>query len=368
MESGAPNGARFARQTPLGDISADSVGDMSIVFPAPLQPGDTIGITAPSSGVGEPFRPRMEFAMEGLRERGFEVRLGDCFYGGDVTSAPAADRAAELMDMMTDPQVRAVVPPWGGALGIDLLTLLDFEALAADPTWLVGYSDTSTLMFPLTVGAGVATLHGSNLAETPFDPPAPLRHWLDMVSAKPGETITQAAAPAYKGHGWDDFRAHPSISEFALHTPNEWKRLDGQGDVDVTGRLIGGCLETVANLAGTRLGDVAAFAQTHAPEGLIIHLEASESDSDEVARRLWGLRLAGWFDRANGIVIGRTRASGSEELSQHDAVRHALGDLGIPIVADVEVGHVAPFMPLVGGSLATLRHGSRGSSITQTFA
>lgn len=341
---------------------------MAIKFPRPLAPGDTIGVTAPSSGVGEPFRPRMEFAMEGLRKRGYEVRLGECFYGGGVTSAPAADRAAELMEMMTDPAVRAVVPPWGGALGTDLLHLLDFEALAADPTWLVGYSDTSTLTFPLTVLGGVASLHGSNLAETPFDPPLPLRHWLDMVSAEPGATVKQGAAPAYKEHGWDDFRAHPSLSEFALHTPNEWKRLDGEGDVEVSGRLIGGCLETVANLAGTAYGDVAAFAQRYASDGLIIHLEASEADSDEVARRLLGLRLAGWFDRVNGVVIGRTRGSGSEQLSQHDAVRHALGDLEIPIVADVEVGHIAPFMPLVEGSQATLRNGTAGSSITQTLA
>lgn len=338
---------------------------MTIRFPRALRPGDTIGITAPSSGVAERFRPRMEHAMECLRQRGYEIKLGDCFYSGSITSAPAGDRAAELMGMMTDPAIRAVLPPWGGTLGIDLLHRLDFDALSQDPTWLVGYSDTSTLTFPLTVAAGVATLHGSNLAETPFNPPAPLKHWADVLASGSEQSITQGPAPAYRASGWDDIAAEPTLSEYALDTPNRWTRLDGPGDVIASGVLIGGCLETVANLAGTPLGDVAGFARTHAPDGLIIHLEASESASDEVARRLWGLRLAGWFDHANAVLIGRTNAPGAPGLSQHDAVLDALGDLGVPIIADIECGHVAPHMSLVDGAATTLRHGSAGSSITQ---
>ena len=54
-------------------------------------------------------------------------------------SAPKEQRAAELTAMLTDPAIRAVVPPWGGELAIDLLDQLDWDALAAaEPTWLVG--------------------------------------------------------------------------------------------------------------------------------------------------------------------------------------------------------------------------------------
>ena len=37
---------------------------------------------------------------------------------------------------------------------------------------------------------------------------------------------------------------------------------------------IGGCIETVSVLAGTAYGDLRAFASAHAPEGLIVNLEA----------------------------------------------------------------------------------------------
>ena len=92
--------------------------------------------------------------------------------GSAHVSAPAADRARELTAFLTDPAVRAVVPPWGGDTAIDLLPLLDWDAIdAATPTWLVGLSDISTLMTPLTLRTGVATLHGTNLMETPYDVP-----------------------------------------------------------------------------------------------------------------------------------------------------------------------------------------------------
>ena len=46
--------------------------------------------------------------------------------------------------MFLDPAIRAIVPPWGGETAIDLLDILDWDALAAaEPTWLVGFSAVS---------------------------------------------------------------------------------------------------------------------------------------------------------------------------------------------------------------------------------
>jgi muramoyltetrapeptide carboxypeptidase len=126
----------------------------------------------------------------------------------------------------------------------------------------------------------------------------------------------------------------------------------GAGPLRVSGRLIGGCIETVSILAGTRYGDVAGFAEQHAPEGLVVYLEASEDGAVDVARDLWRLRLAGWFDRARAVLIGRTSAPDAPGFSQVDAVRSVLGDLGLPVVLDVDCGHVPPHLALVNGALA----------------
>ncbi|MGD7708073.1 LD-carboxypeptidase [Microlunatus sp. Y2014] len=145
-------------------------GAMDARLPAPLRPGDTIAVTAPSSGVPPTLQPRLDLAIAGLRRRGFEVVEGVCLRDTTDThvSASREARADELMALLVDPDVHAVIPPWGGETGIDVLPWLDLDLLAqCDPTWYVGFSDTTTTMLPLTLQAGWATLHGSNLMDTP---------------------------------------------------------------------------------------------------------------------------------------------------------------------------------------------------------
>ena len=86
-------------------------------------------------------------------------------------------------------------------------------------------------------------------------------------------------------------------------------------------------------MAGTPYADVPAYGRAHADEGLIVYLEACEHGAYDVARLLHGLRHAGWFDHANGVLIGRTPAPDADEMTQHEAVADALGMLDIPVVA-----------------------------------
>ncbi len=51
-----------------------------------------------------------------------------------------------LMSYLTDPDIKAVMPPWGGDLAMELLDLIDFDLLSrSKPKWFVGFSDLSTL-------------------------------------------------------------------------------------------------------------------------------------------------------------------------------------------------------------------------------
>ncbi len=340
---------------------------MPVRYPPPLRPGGRIAVTSPSSGVPADLVPRLEFCVEHLRGRGYEVVVGDCMDGAGVVSAPAADRAAELMRMLTDPAVDVVLPPWGGELAVELLPHLDLDALAsAPPTWLVGYSDNSTLLLPLLTCAGTAGLHGYNLMDTPYRVPEPLLSWLDVVTAGPGSTVRQGASTRHRMRGFDRWQDDPSFVEPTLDTPGRWRPLDpGAGEVRMRGRLVGGCIETVSILAGTPYGDVTAFADAHAPEGLLLYLEASGDVATDVARHLWRMRLAGWFERANGVLIGRTRAPAVEGFTQVDAVRSALGDLDLPVVLDVDCGHVPPHLALVNGAVAEVVLTADEASVVQ---
>jgi muramoyltetrapeptide carboxypeptidase len=331
-------------------------------FPRPLRPGDRIGVTAPSAGVSGAAVERIEFCVGWLRGRGFDVEVGECMDGSGLTSAPADARAAELTRMLADPAIACVVPPWGGETAIDLVDLLDWDALAAaEPTWLVGFSDLTTVMLPITTRLGWATLHGDNLADTPYAVPGGLLHWLDLASG-PGPHVQRDSGLVA---GWVPFEEDPLVTQWRQVGEGRWE-VEGGGRLDVTGRLVGGCIETVAHLAGTPYGDVRAWA-----DGLevptIVYVEACEDHAVDICRYLHGMRLAGWFDRAAAVLVGRTSAPDHPELTQREAVLDAVGRLDLPIVWDLEIGHVPPHLPLVNGALARVVVDGGTREITQTL-
>ncbi len=333
-----------------------------IRVPRPLVPGDRIGVTSPSSGVESRHAERLAVAVGSLEARGFVVEMGDCMGADTHVSAPKQQRADELMRMLLAPTIAAVVPPWGGETAIDLLSLLDFEALAAaEPCWLVGYSDLTTVMVPLMLRSGWATLHGANLMDTPYQAPDGLLHWTDVAAA----AEVHQTAPGRWRNGFVDYERWPGVDRFDLDEPGGWHVLGG-GDADVSGVLVGGCVETLSPLAATPYADVAAFGREHAEEGLVVFLEACEWQSYDVARALHGFVLAGWFEHANAVVIGRPSAPDAPGWTQADAVADALADLGIPVLLDVDCGHHAPYTPMVTG--VTTRFGVHGGVGTVTQA
>ena len=307
-----------------------------VTFPAPLTPGDRIATTAPSSGVVGHVATRIDFCVAWLRSGGYEVVVGECMDGSGITSGTAGARAAELTHMLCDPSIRCVVPPWGGETAIDLLELLDWDALvAAEPTWMVGFSDISTVLLPLTTRLGWATLHGDNLLDTPYQPPAGLLRWLDIASG-PGPHRQRDSGLVLD---WQEFGEDAEATAWKPVRDGAWS-LHGGESLHVSGRLIGGCIETVCNLAGTPYGDVGRFGRQHADQGLIVYLKAAGDDAATICRNLHGLRLAGWFDDARAVLVGRTSAPDNPQMTQREAVVDALGPLGLPLVFDVEIGHV----------------------------
>ncbi|HSU74313.1 MAG TPA: LD-carboxypeptidase [Terrabacter sp.] len=342
---------------------------MPIRYPAPLRPGDRIGVTSPSSGVPDALWARFTYAVSCLRDRGFEVVVGELNHAPSHVSGPREARAAELMGMLLDPTIRAVVPPWGGETCIDLLDLLDLDAVAAaEPTWCVGFSDTSTWTTPLTLTTGIATVHGQNLMDTPYAVPDGIRHWVDVAGTEGGGELAQRSPGRYRPGGWDDYAANPTVTQMTLEGRGTWSRIDpGHEDEPVafSGRLVAGCVETLSFLAGGRFADIGAFARDHAPDGLVLALDVAEWRSHDICRALHAMRLRGWFDAANGILVSRTTAPEPDGFTQHAAVVDALGMLGLPIVADVECGHVQPMLALVQGASTTVAHDGDSHTVTQ---
>jgi muramoyltetrapeptide carboxypeptidase LdcA involved in peptidoglycan recycling len=344
---------------------------MSIHYPKPLVPGDLIAITAPSAGVPAPLHRRLDRAIDTLRQRGYRVVEGECLrqQNKQASSTPEL-RAAELMKFLLDPEVAAVMPPWGGELAIELLHAIDFQALSNVPAkWFIGFSDLSTLHLPLTTISGWATLHGPNLMELGAATTDEVTAAIWSVLAARHQSVTQISSKMFQ-HDGPDWSVQPSAG-LALTEETQWKRLDeSTAPVELAGRLIGGCLDTIARLAGTPYGDIPSFVKASQGDGVVLYIENAEMKPCELVRALFGLHLNGWFEGLNGILIGRSAAPDAKEatdLTYREALRSAFGGVSCPVLYDLDIGHVPPQFSLVNGALAKVQfHGGAGS-IVQSF-
>lgn len=79
-----------------------------------LEAEAVIGVTAPSSGVGEELRELLELACSRLQEQGYGVVCGATAWTQDkAKSAPASVRAAEFNAMMADDSIGLHHPALG---------------------------------------------------------------------------------------------------------------------------------------------------------------------------------------------------------------------------------------------------------------
>ncbi|MFL1819355.1 S66 peptidase family protein [Pantoea agglomerans] len=343
---------------------------MNVLFPPKLVPGDVIGVTAPSSGVPEHLHPRLELAIANLKKKGFQVREGSCLRSQHKNkSSSKLSRAEELMSFLNDPEIKAVMPPWGGDLAMELLELIDFKLLArSKPKWFVGFSDLSTIHFPLTTISGWATLHGPNLmdlgAQELDDTTQSV--W-EILESNRGTIIKQRSSTAFQVE--ENQWGTESDQGFNLTQKTHWKRLDGvTSSITFSGKLIGGCLEIISRLAGTPFGNLPFFKTSNSDQGIILYFENVEMAPCELTRALLSLRLQGWFDNLNGVLIGRSAAPDITDSTKHnylDALKAAFEDLPVPVLYDVDIGHVPPQISLVNGADATILFAENGSLLTQ---
>lgn len=134
---------------------------MSAVIPPRVARGATVGIVAPAGPV------KLDPLRAGLARLGdaFELRLARSITEAREPGTPsylaASDdvRAAELMAMLADPDVRAIVLARGGYGLMRILSRLDPDVLRRDPKPIVGFSDATALL-SWAHAAGVRGIHG----------------------------------------------------------------------------------------------------------------------------------------------------------------------------------------------------------------
>ncbi len=328
-------------------------------IPKPIKKGDTIAIVAPSFGATtEPYTFRFDEAIRRFKARGYSVVAGECCYKNDglgISTAPKT-AAEELMHYYLDPAVSAVFSCGGGELMCETMSYVDFDKLKkAEPKWFMGYSDNTNFIFPLVTLCNIAAIYGQNA-------PGFGKPWeqseIDAWNILEGKS---SVVRGYQMFQNPEAEVDDPLSPYILtdekiltaYIPSKQGVEIASPDktIKMSGTLLGGCLDCIVTLSGTRFEDVEVFNREH--KEVIWVLESCDYSVMDIRRALWHLKESGWFKNAKGFVFGRPLAAFRQEVmgvNEYNAVTGILGDLNVPLVLDADIGHIDPAMPIVIGA------------------
>lgn len=319
-------------------------------YPNALVAGSKIAVCAFSSGVDEAFHPRLSLALAHFKQLGFELVLDpNLKHNHQHVSANKEVRAQQLMQCLLDDTIDAIMPPWGGELAMELLPLLDFAQLqSAKPKWLIGFSDVSTLQVALSTRLNWASMHTANLMQlVPNQSDSTTTAFYNAITLKKGDSFTQTASSHFEADYADVINSPDAAYNLTQKTC--WKTLNWPSE-GVSGRLIGGCLDTLIFTLDSPYCDLQGFCQHYEKEGVILYIENAELSPTAWLRALLMLKYKGHFERINALFVGRHAAStANKQIDFTLALTQA--ELDIPIIYDMDIGHQPPNLTLINGAL-----------------
>ena len=330
-------------------------------YPKPLQNNETIGFVAPSFGCSfEPYISAFHNAQKKFKELGYGLQLGPNCYeskGIGISNTPELC-GKELTESYCGKENQAIISCGGGELMCEILDYVDFEKIKqAEPKWYMGYSDNTNFTFLLPTICDVASIYGPNAPSFGMQPwHNSILDAFDLLTGKKQKIV------GYDGWEKESLKdtEHPlepyHITEKKILKvyEKETATMIENANVKVSGRLLGGCLDCLANLVGTKFDKVSEFNERYKEEGVIWFLESCDLNVMSIRRALWQLEHSGWFSNVKGFLIGRPLVFGQDimGLNHYTAVTGILSKYNVPIIMDADVGHFAPMMPLICGSYA----------------
>lgn len=324
----------------------------TMIYPAFPKKNDTIGICAPSAGVGRKLED-FDRSLQTLQKKGYRIHETPSVRLNDMRGGDAETRARELVSLFKDDDVHFVMAAAGGDFLFEILPYTDFNAMKKHPKWLMGASDPTGILFPFTTKYDVATIYGCNAGSYDISPlPRFLRDNLKIIS---GDLPVQTSYRKYmKTPGF-------LAEKIEYDTPVRW-----QGTVDslhVRGRCIGGCIDVLKDLIGTRYDGTAGFVRRYGDEGIIWYFDNFSQSAEVFYRTLLQMRYAGWFTHASAVLIGRVLFESSETgMTYEEAIRRALPD--IPVLYQADIGHTIPSMTMINGAVLDVEYKNHKSALT----
>ncbi len=341
-------------------------------YPGFLKDGGRIGFIAPSFGCAtEPYRTDFEESLEWFKKLGYRTVLGPncyCDTGIGISNTPEKC-AAEANDFLTGDRSDVIISCGGGELMCEILPFMDFEKIASStPKWFMGYSDNTNLTFLLNTLCDTASIYSVCASKFTQDHHRCVDDAFDVLCGKKlsvsnydkwykekyGPDVTSEDQPdsdpereVYTSRNGDVFDVLP-------YKQYIFRGSESADEAEFSGRLVGGCMDCLINLIGTKFDKMSDFADKYKDDGIIWFLESCDLSVMSQRRALWQIENAGWFSNVKGFLIGRPLRFDDTfgEFDHYDAALGILGKYDVPIIQDVDIGHQFPQMPIISGACA----------------
>ncbi|MEG0806056.1 MAG: LD-carboxypeptidase [Lachnospiraceae bacterium] len=323
-------------------------------FPKYIQQGDTIGVTAPSGGILEKI-DSYESSINQLKNRGFKLYETKNVRTKGIVSSGAIERAQQLHELYEKEEVSAIITATGGEFLMEMLPFVDYNRIGKHPKWIQGYSDPTGLLYTITTKCQIATIYGPNACS--YDMSVLHESLENNLNLLQGKDVIQRSFSRYQSGWGENSDGYDLDNSVFWDTPN--------GAVDVEGRLIGGCLDCLQNLVGTKYDATKQFVEAYQTHGFIWYFDIFSLKAEDVVRSLWQMKEAGWFQFVKAFIVGRVRFPESfVDFTYTQAFRQLFPD--IPLIMNADIGHVKPQMTIINGAMGRVR-GKDGTGSIQMW-
>ena len=326
---------------------------MKLLYPSPLQSGDTIMVIAPSSPGTYVREHVMQSAKQRFDDLGLHAVFAPNFHSDLFIGTPESikQRVDDIHTAFADKSIKGIFTILGGYHCNQLLDLLDFNLIKNNPKVFCGFSDITALNNAILSQTGLVTFCGPHYSS--FG----MLHGCDFTM----DAFTQAIM---------------SDKEFDISVSTEWSDdpwyrdqenrtfIKNAGavvmhDGTAHGHLIGGNLSPFALLQGTKympadFGDIILFIE-----------DDSESSEETTIRQLNGILMQDFAHKIRGILVGRFQKSTNPDNKKiYQTIQNRMPN--VPVIMNLDFGHTTPLLTIPTGAYCKMN--ARGNEFEITIS
>lgn len=315
-------------------------------YPRFISKKSIIGVPAPSDGADSKAKiNRYKNACERFKNLGYDIVISNNLYKSDKgRSSSAQNRANEINDMFKS-SIDFILCASGGEFLVEILPFVEFDLIKNNPKFVAGFSDPTGLLYVITTKYDIASIYnfGSNILHESE------KNFLKLMK---GNLDPQESYPLYE----DEYiKKETGLEGYNLDKEVIWKTLNNE-DINIKGRIIGGCLDIISELSGTKYDGGKEFTERYKEDGIIWYFDNCELSHEEIIRVLWKFNELGYFKYTKAVIFGRfgvnnTNIGYNTKECLKDCI---LNSLNIPIIYDADISHKGPSMNIINGSIAKI--------------